>query len=242
MRRRLTIAILLLVAATLVVTSVGSYVLIRRAAISSGQQELAGQARAISATLSGTTYRTKAAFKREQNVITETGAFDSIDLVALQPNGSITGPALPPGITATQLDIPRLRDGLQSTGHTSSLLAYSAVSTPISTVTGYLPVLVVTRQIHNPANGFRYFLLVGAIGMVMAAAVAAALARRFSRPLVAAVDATRRIASGDLDATVPKLPHQDSEFAQLADSINVMGANLVRARDQERQFPPLGVP
>ena len=96
--------------------------------------------------------------------------------------------------------------------------------------------LVVTRQIHDPANGFRYFLLVGAIGLVLAAVVAAALARRFTRPLVAAVTATRRIASGDLDATVPRSAHEDPEFAQLADSINAMGANLVRARDQERQF------
>ena len=96
--------------------------------------------------------------------------------------------------------------------------------------------LVVTRQIHNPANGLRYFLLVGVIGLAVAALVAAALARRFTRPLVAAVTATRRIASGDLDATVPVDPHEDPEFAQLAESINAMGANLVRARDQERQF------
>ena len=47
---------------------------------------------------------------------------------------------------------------------------------------------------------------------------------------------TRRIASGR-----PRRHHavgrrEDPEFAQLAESINAMGANLVRARDQERQF------
>jgi two-component system sensor histidine kinase BaeS len=236
MRRRLIIAILLLVAATLVVTTIGSYFFIQRAAVSTGQQELAGQARAISQTFSGTTYRTKAAFTREKRVITETGAFDSINLIALHANGSITGPPLPSGITAAQLDIPGLQNDRQTTGHTSSLLAYSAVPTPITGVTAYLPVVVVTRQIHDPANGLRYFLLVGAIGLALAAVVAATLARRFTRPLVEAVTATRRIASGDLDATVPKTPHEVPEFAQLADSINAMGANLVRARDQERQF------
>ena len=98
------------------------------------------------------------------------------------------------------------------------------------------PVLVVTRQIHSPVNGVRYFGLI-ALGAALAAAlVAAALARRFSRPLVAAVDTTRRIASGDLDATVEVGPHEVPEFAQLAGSINVMGASLARARDQERQF------
>jgi signal transduction histidine kinase len=53
---------------------------------------------------------------------------------------------------------------------------------------------------------------------------------------VAAVDTTRRIASGDLDATVEVGPHEVPEFAQLAGSINVMGASLARARGQERQF------
>ncbi len=99
-----------------------------------------------------------------------------------------------------------------------------------------MPVLVVTRQIHDPADGFRYFFLVGVIGLLVAALVAALLARRFTRPLVDAVAATRRIASGDLDATVDVRRHEDPEFAQLADSINAMGANLARARDQERQF------
>ena len=77
---------------------------------------------------------------------------------------------------------------------------------------------------------------VGVIALAVAALVAAALARRFTRPLTAAVATTRRIASGDLDATVPVGPREDPEFAQLAESINAMGANLVRARDQERQF------
>jgi signal transduction histidine kinase len=219
-----------------VVTTIGSYYFIQRAAVSTGQQELAGQARAISQTFSGTTYRTKAAFTREKRVITETGAFDSINLIALHADGSITGPALPSGITAAQLDVPGLQNDRQTTGHTSSLLAYSAVPTPITGVTAYLPVVVVTRQIHDPANGLRYFLLVGAIGLALAAVVAVTLARRFTRPLVDAVTATRRIASGDLDATVPQTRHEVPEFAQLADSINAMGANLVRARDQERQF------
>ena len=235
MRRRLTIAILLLVAVTLLATSVGSYVLIRRAAVSTAQQELIGQGRAISRTFSNTTDITKATFRRELRVIADAGAFADISVVALYPDGTITG-RLPSDITEAQLDIPALQAGQQTSGHTRSLLVYTAVPTPIAKVTAYVPVLVITRQAHNPANGFRYFGLVGAIGLVAAALVAAALARRFTRPLVAAVAATRRIASGDLDATVAVHPRDDPEFTQLAESINTLGANLVRARDQERQF------
>jgi signal transduction histidine kinase len=179
---------------------------------------------------------TKANFRREKKLISEAGALWGLAVVALYPDGTIGGPALPTGITAAQLDISALQNGRQVSGHTSSHLAYSAIPTPFVRVTAYMPVLVVTRQIHDPADGLRYFALVGALGLALAAVVAAALARRFTRPLLAAVTATRRIASGDLDATVPRTPHEDPEFAQLADSINTMGANLVRARDQERQF------
>ncbi len=168
-------------------------------------------------------------------MISDAGAFAGIDVVALYPNGTIRGP-LPAGVTASDLDVPRLQQGRQTSGHTAGLLGYTAVPTPLNRAKGFVPVLVITRQIHNPVNGLRYFALVGAIVLVIAALVAAGLARRLTRPLVAAVQTTRQIASGDLDATVPVGPHDDPEFAQLAESINTMGANLVRARDQERQF------
>jgi signal transduction histidine kinase len=235
MRRRLTVSILVLVAVTLVVTSIGSYYFIQRAALSTAQQELSRQGRAISSTISSGATITSAGFRREVKVIAEAGAFQGIDLVALHPDGTITGD-LPAGITVGQLDVPALQAGHQVKGHDRSFLVYTAIPTPIATVTTYVPVLIITRQVHNPTNGLHYFALVGAIGLIVAALVAATLARRFTRPLVAAVATTRRIASGDLDATVEVRPREDPEFAQLADSINAMGANLVRARDQERQF------
>ena len=50
MRRRLTVAVIALVVATVALTSVGSYVLIRRATIQTAERELQGEARAISHT------------------------------------------------------------------------------------------------------------------------------------------------------------------------------------------------
>jgi signal transduction histidine kinase len=235
MRRRLTISILLLLAATLAVTTVGSYVLIRRAAVSSAQQELAGEARSISTTISSGTYVTRVGFRRELAVISNAGAFAGIAVVALHADGSITG-MVPSGVSLRPRQVQTLEDGRQVTGHTGSLLVYSAVPTPITKITAYLPVLVVTRQAHDPANGLGYFGLVAAVGLAVAALVAAALTRRFTRPIQAAVTTTRRIAAGDLEATVPVRRREDPESAQLAESINIMGANLKRARDQERQF------
>ncbi|HEV3280577.1 MAG TPA: HAMP domain-containing sensor histidine kinase [Acidimicrobiales bacterium] len=235
MRRRITVAILLLTAATLVVTFVGSFYFVRRAAITTAQRELAGQAAATAHAVSINPDITRAALQRQLNLIAAAGAFTGINVVALYPDGTIRR-RLPSGITANQIDIPLLQQGKQVSGHTAGLLAYSAVPTPLDRAKGYLPVLVITRQIHNTVSGLRYFLIVGAIVLLIAALVAAGLARRLTRPLVAAVQTTRRIASGDLDATVPIANRDDPEFAQLAEAINAMGANLVRARDQERQF------
>jgi two-component system sensor histidine kinase BaeS len=235
MRRRLTAAIIALVVATVAVTSASSYVLIRRASISTAQQELAGEAQAISATFRDRAGLTKLSFRKELAIVTSAGNFVSVRFVLLAPDGTITG-TLGAGLDPGQLDSAALASGRQVTGHTASLLAYSAVPTPLRARTTGTPVLVVTRQIRSPVNGIRYFALIGLAAAVAAALVAAGLARRFTRPLVAAVDTTGRIAAGDLDATVTVRAHEDPEFTRLAESINAMGANLVRARDQERQF------
>ena len=235
MRRRLTVAIIALVVVAVAVASISSYVLIRRAGISATQQELAAEARAISTTFSDRSTLTKPTFRKELAIVTSAGHFSSVQFVLLSPDGTIT-PALTSGLPTARIDPAALLAGRQVSGHTPSLLAYSAVPTPLPTRTNGTPVLVVTRQVHNPVNGVRYFGLIGLAAVLAAALVAAALARRFARPVVAAVDATRRIASGDLDAKVAVGRHEVPEFVQLAESINSMGANLARARDQERQF------
>jgi len=235
MRRRLTVAIIALVVMTVTATSISSYVLIRRAAIATSQRELAGEARAISKTFSGRAGLTRALFNKDLAIVTSAGNFTSVQFVLLAPDGSISAP-LVSGLTVAQINLPALLAGKQVTGHTGALLAYSAVSTPLQATTNGTPVLVVTRRGRNPVNGIRYFGLIGLGAALAAALVAAALARRFTRPVVAAVATTRRIASGDLDAKVAVGSREDPEFAQLAESINSMGANLARARDQERQF------
>jgi signal transduction histidine kinase len=235
MRRRLTASIIALVVITVAVASIGSYVLIRRASFSTAQQELAGEAQAISSTFSDRIDLTKAIFRRELAVITSAGDFASVTFVLLAPNGTISG-NLGSGLTAAQVHPQALLAGEQVTGRTTGQLAYSAVPTPLAADTGGTPVLVVTRQIRSPVDGIRYFGLIGLAAAVAGALVAAALARRFTRPLVAAVETTGRIAAGDLDARVPVGSHEDPEFSRLAESINTMGSNLRRAREQERQF------
>ncbi|MHB1713176.1 MAG: sensor histidine kinase [Acidimicrobiales bacterium] len=235
MRVRLTLAMLALVAATLVVTSVGSYYFIRRAAISTARQEIAGQARAISKTISDGYFPVRFGLRKELRVLGSAGAFTGIRVVHLNPSGTITG-RLPQGLTPHMIRIRALLAGRQTTGSTGNRVVFTAIPAAAPNVTSSIPLLVITRTVRNPADGLEYFILVGAIALLIAAALAVGLAWRFTRPLFAAVDTTRRIAGGDLEATVPVTPHLYTEFIQLAESINAMGSNLGRARNQERQF------
>jgi len=235
MRRRLTIAVIALVVVTVAVTSLGSYVLIRAATVSTAQRELSGEARAISDTFVDRANLTKASFLKELSLVRSAGNFASVQFVLLAPDGTIAQP-LKGGLTTADVDPRALLAGDQVTGHTPGLLVYSAVPTKLDATTDGTPVLIVSRQVDSPATGIRYFVLIGLVAVLVAAAVAAALARRFTRPVVAAVETTGRIASGDLEARMDGSGREDPEFAQLAQSINAMGANLARARDQERQF------
>src|SRR5207244_5317126 len=70
---------------------------------------------------------------------------------------------------------------------------------------------------------------------LVAAAVAANLGRRLTRPVRDAEEAARKIAAGDLAARVPE-PADDDELTALIRSINSMAAGLERSRGLERQF------
>ncbi len=233
MRSRLTFAMLGLVVLTLVLAGAGSYVFVRHAALATARQELAGQGRAISRTVTERALPVRGV-RRELVVLKEAGAFTGIRVVFLGAGGSLSG-TLPSGLAPGQLDPARLARGEQTSG-AAGMLVFTAVPTPLPEAPATTPVLVITRKVHDPAEGVRYFLLVGLVSLAVAAAVAAALARRFSRPLHDAVAATGRIAAGDLGASVPVPAGGDPELVALAGAINRMSDDLRRARDHERQF------
>jgi signal transduction histidine kinase len=97
--------------------------------------------------------------------------------------------------------------------------------------------VVVTQRAAGYGGPVLYFLLAGAVVLIVAFGVAEGLARRITHPLVDAQRAAGRIAQGDLTARVP-LPTGGSypELSSLAASINAMADNLERLRGQERQF------
>ncbi len=243
MRRRLTIAIVSVVAATLAATAAGSLFLVRHAATSTAQSELAGEAQAIAAAVStGNARVTRPATIR---LLDRIGGYATLGIVGVSTDGMVV-PGLPRSLSTSLLNVPALLSSQAVMGNEGHVV-FAAV--PLSLTSAQRrslaargiplrdsPVLLVTRAVRSPFNGLPYFVLVAATALAMAAMVAAILARRTTAPLLQALDATNRIASGHLDARVPTTSRDYPEIAQLSSAINAMGDSLARARDQERQF------
>ena len=240
MRRRITIAILAVVVGTLVLTVAGSVLLVRRAAITSAENQIVSETQAIGAIMSAD----PAFIERSQaDVLRQVGAFDRLTVVGLDPAGAVS--AVPAPLTVALMDVPALDRGRAVAGNVGNVVF---VAQPLSLTLRQrlrltqtlpvrdVPVLVVTRHIRSPFNGLDYFLLVAGVVLVAGLVVAAVLARRISAPLERAVAATRQMAAGNLAATVPVARRDYPELAELAAAINTLGETLSRSQNLERQF------
>jgi two-component system sensor histidine kinase BaeS len=224
MRQRLTLAIVAVVAGALLVAGFGSLLLARRAARQDAERQLFDEALAVSTTT--TDANASIALPALRRALRLEGA----DVIPLGPRCPSSAAAV--GVALTEADCLSLRIG----GHSGvrSDLAWAAA--PV-TVKGRVPAAVLlTRHVTGFRRGAGYLLVSGALALVVAAAVADWLGRRISRPVAQAEQATRRIAQGDLTATVPVPPGADPELASLARSINAMAEGLARSKGLERQF------
>ncbi|MHB8330338.1 MAG: sensor histidine kinase [Acidimicrobiales bacterium] len=232
---------LAVVVGTLVLTVAGSILLVRRAAIDSAEKELTAQVGAVAQLLVNRPAALSDA--RVLAIVRRVGSYDYLGPVGLTPEGRFE--VLPSPLNPVVMDVPALQSDQAVVGNVGNVVF---VARPVSLTDSQrrnlgggipaadLPVLLVTRYVHNPVSGLPYFLLVAGIVLVVGAVVAADLARRISAPLVLAVDTTLRIAGGELGARVPVAARDAPELTELAHAINAMGESLARARGLERQF------
>ena len=142
---------------------------------------------------------------------------------------------LPEGVDAADLDTQMLLSGVAQTGQDGDTVF---VATPLSPLLGLTPVVVLAQDVESrpfgDAGGLVFVAALGAI--VVAALVAAYLARRMTRPIAAMEATAGRIASGDLSARVDVRDVPRDELGELAEAINTMGEELQAARGHERAF------
>ncbi len=239
MRRRLTLAIVGLVAGTLVLTAAGGLFFTARAGTSTAEAELTAEAQTIGTTLD----RQELVQRRTLATVQKVGSYSFLGVVGITPQGTFT--FLPPPLQPALANPAAVQAGNMVVGHVGRTTVYALVPVTLDALQkrtlGGLPVqdqavLVLVRHVRSPVSGLSYFLFVGLGVLALAAALAVYLARRITSPLLRAVEATRRIAGGDLEARVTLSPGDDPELAELAHAINAMGDSLSRAKGLERQF------
>ena len=258
MSRRITIAMVLMVLGTLLVSGAVSLGLAARSTTIETQKELVREAQGLAtsvpqeaATISKTdparALRTVLAALRASLRLDGSAVLgvttNASGPVLFNPTPPVAlNPPLPSGLTVADLDPAALLRGQTVSGHKSGGLVYAAVPYQASLLIRNTPrdvtqVVILTRR---PPSALKsagpWFLLSAMVILVVAALVARSLGRRFVRPIQAAQEVTSRIAAGDLEARVPNPPGADPELAALASSINAMAEGLAQARGAERVF------
>jgi two-component system sensor histidine kinase BaeS len=224
--RRLVVTIVGVVAAALAVASIGTVVGLRLEARSRARSDLRDQAVRLASRVE--TVEAPGALQ----IVVRALRLEGATVLRLDDAGRLRGVA-PAGVGMVDLDPVQLRAGRPITGVARGGLVFAAAPADRG---GSTLVLVLTRQLETGGILGPWFLVAVVATLGLAAVVAGNLARRLTRPLREAQEATRRIASGDLAVRVPEDESDGAELAGLARSINAMAESLERSRGLERQF------
>jgi signal transduction histidine kinase len=233
-RRRLTVALIGLVAGVLLVAGAGSLILTRNAARNQATQQLVTEVQSLTSGTSPT--QSLAALRVVRHVL----RLEDARFVRIDQAGMVTSTP-PPGLTRADLDPTQLLAGETVSGRNGNLVFAAAPVTlsdrsRVRLRVGGQVAIVLTREVGDLGPSWGYFIVVGGVTLLVAALVAWQLSRRMTRPLIEAMDVTGQIASGDLESRVPIREGDYTEFSSLGRSINAMAQSLADGRDRERQL------
>ncbi len=253
MRRRLTVAMVLMVLGSLVLSGLVSLALAVRSSQSQTRHELLREAQglAVSVQQQADSANPSDPAKSLRSLLLALRAplrLDGSAVLAVRPGGVLFNPAtprlpatLPAGLRPSDLQPDSLL-ALTTVSGARNGLVFAAV--PFRAEVNILgvprqvtQVVVLTRRPPSALAAAGPWFAVSALAILLVAGfVAHRLGRRFVRPIQTAEQVTGRIAAGDLEARVPDPPGADPELAALASSINSMAARLAQAKKAERQF------
>lgn len=231
MRRRLTFAFVLVVAAALLVAGLGSQLLVRAASLDDARRDLAEQATSVAGATEELRRPAAVAFLRQ--ALRLKGAA----VVRFAPNGHPLTP-IPRGLLAADLRLAALGSGQVVSG-TRGTLVYAAAPIVVASPDIRRPAVtavVFTRHLDALQRGNVFFALSALLALAMAALVGRRLGRRIAHPLEVVEHATRQIADGNLRAEIDLPAGSGAEIESLAHSITSMAQNLDRSQMMERQF------
>ena len=229
-----------LVAVVLVIAGAGSLILTRNAARNQAEQQLVSEVNALTSSKIGS--QSLAVLR----VVRKTLKLEDADIIQIDRFGDVVT-TLPEGLTPQDINVAALQAGETTSGRKGNTV-YAVAPVTLSqqeltklrerrhvTFEGTFAVLL-TRDVGGLGPSWGYFLVAGGAALLVAALVAWQMSRRMARPLVEAMEATGRIASGELASRVPVRRGDYPEFASLAGSINSMAQSLEDSRARERQL------
>jgi signal transduction histidine kinase len=223
MRRRLTLALVGMVAAALALAAVGTFALARIDARERTRHDAEELASALGTLVQQAT--------QQQNLRAVARALRLEDAVIVPVRAGVPLD-LPDGVRLDDIDDPDLRAGNVVSGSHGDLV-WAARATRARGIT-LLVVVTKTLQV-VPPEAVRWFLIAAVTTMTLAFVVGILLARGLTKRLRDTEMVARRISDGDLTARVVAADGSD-EVAVLARSVNEMASTLQHARDLERHF------
>ena len=240
MRRRLTIAIVGMVAAALILTGLGTITLAAVNDRADTEADLRAQVETFSdlfveLTIVPNTGDEELNVRQRLQAIAESISVEGIGLLILPRNGGKPIGDLPDGVRLEELDVDALQAG-ETVSNRDGDLIWAARG---STNRVGMPQLLVLTQEPDPIllPAFRWFVIAGVATLIVAALVALRLSRSLTDPLVATREVTSRIADGDLDARIDTATiGAADEVADVVESVNAMAENLHRSKALERHF------
>jgi two-component system sensor histidine kinase BaeS len=258
LRTRLFAAIVLVVVGVLGVSSVATYVLVKRSIADNALDDLrkrstalADQGTQLQAALNLKPVDRRLTLQQQKRRAAAREAVrraldvSDFNVVFVAADGTIaTGDrladpddviGLPPSLSPDDLDSARLLAGQEVSG-TKGDLVYLAK--PLGTVRGFTTIVVATDSINTNvlSDAQPWLLAVAAGAFVVAALLAALVARTLTRPISRIEETARILATGDLSARADTGRGTDHELAALAATLNTMAQQLDEARGAERAF------
>jgi two-component system sensor histidine kinase BaeS len=251
MRRRLSVAMVVMVLVSLVLSGLVSLFLAQRTTVNQTRRELVQEATGLAASVQQQS-SSAVALRNLLGALQRSLRLDGFAVVGVRADGQLFGvapfsghPGLPSGVTAGDLAPTRLYQLQTVSGRTGGVrrsLVFAAVPYPARLQIGraartVVLALVLTRRPPSALNtAGPWFALSSLVILLLAGLVAWRLGRRFTAPIHAAQVVAGRIAAGDMQARMPEPPAGDEELTALAAAVNSMGTSLARARAAERHF------
>jgi two-component system sensor histidine kinase BaeS len=231
LRTRLVTAFVLVAVVVLALSGLATFFLVRR----SLQQHALDDMRARASDLASVVQSTDFAARPAQRLRIGIKVLD-MQAFLVGPAGAVAGGALPPPLTANDVDPAALLAGEQVSGRHGNTVFLALPTDRTLRRQSVMVVATDTVDLTVLHRAVPWMILVGLLVLAGVVVFSIWLARRLTRPIREIERAADQLARGDLGARADVPPGTDGELVALASTLNHMAVQLEQSRGSERAF------